>query len=188
MQHKKLKLHPMQQAHVESCLASCLSTLVQGIKGIGLTAEEEKKLLMDGSNVYRIDFAIGQLIFIAQHHKLKVELLIDFKPYVDHLRKEKFPKSLKIKHLKINEISIKRLVKESPIIIYVDKFHLISKQDMLNRYHYPHYIIVSRFDKKVTILDPWDGQEKELTKKQFMKAVQDLKKRIGLSPRIIRIV
>src|SRR3990167_569610 len=107
---EKLKLYPMKQAHVESCLVACLSTLVHAIKGVRLTEEQEIKLLMDGSNIYRTDFAIGQLIYIAKQYDLKIDFFINFKPYVDHLQKEKFPESLRIKHLKINETSIKKLV------------------------------------------------------------------------------
>ncbi len=184
----KDKISTMKQSHVESCLASSLCTLLFFQKGIESSKNDEFDLYVDGSNYYRNDFTIGQLVLIAKKHNLKIEFIINYKPYANLLNKEKFLKNLIIKHAKIDESFIKKAVLTSPVIIYVDKFYLIHKNDKINRFHYPHFVILKKFDKKIVIIDPWDGKEKTLSKKRFMQAINDLQHRLWLSPRLIRII
>ncbi len=182
-----VKLKPMKQAHIESCLASCLFYLLDYHKGIKTSKKDEVNLLVKGSDYYKPDFSIGHLIHISQKYDMTAELFMNYKPYVNLLLKENFPRSLQVKHAKIDEKFIRKITGISPIILYLDKFHLIDKDDMVNRYHYPHFVIVKSFDKKVSLLDPWDGREKELIASKFMESVRSLQKRIWLSPRAIRL-
>lgn len=178
----------MQQAHIESCLASSLRGLLLAQKGIELTEEDEIFILNKGSNYYKVDFSLGQLIYVAQKYKLKFEVMIESKIYYDYLLQQNLPKELELKYGEINNKNLKNYLKNSPIIVYLDKYYTIAKKDLINKYHYPHYVILTDLSKEAEIIDPWDGKIKAYKNTYIVKAIKELRKRLYISSKIIKLI
>ena len=78
---------------------------------------------------------------------------------------------------------MKRFVKNSPVIVYIDKCYL----DKI--YHYSHFVILKSINNKTSvILDPWDAKERKIETRLLIRAIQSLRNKLKISPKVIRVL
>lgn len=82
---------------------------------------------------------------------------------------------------KIDLKLIDKLIKISPIIVYVDSYYLWKVS------HYPHFIIVIKNQKNgYKIFDPWDGKIKQISSFMLSKSIISLRNHLKFSPQLIQ--
>ena len=167
-----------EQSSSETCLPVCLISCSKSV-GIKIN-EDEIKLLTEGLKFIKIDYAIGQLVFLCKNYSVKIKLYVDSPLYYGILLSYAYPKNLKLVSGKCDKFLLKSARK--PAIVYVDKFY------MDGIYHGPHFVVLTKFDdNEATIMDPWDGKTKTMTSKQLIKAISSLRNNIGISPKLIEV-
>ncbi|RMG82926.1 MAG: hypothetical protein D6707_01955, partial [Bacteroidetes bacterium] len=82
---------------------------------------------------------------------------------------------------KINLKLINKLIKISPVIVYVDSYYLWKVS------HYPHFIIVVEKSKNgYKIFDSWDGKIKQVNSNVLSKAIISLRNLLKFCPQLIQ--
>lgn len=172
-----------KQRSCESCLSVCLMSILDYQKGIKLEKEEEFNILFEGLKFTRLDFSTGHLVYLAKKFpQLNFEQYIDFNIFYEILIKLDTPKNLNMYSKKINLKFLKQVVKESPVIIYVDMFTLEGI------YHYSHFVILKEIDdEKATIFDPWIGEKTVINTKTLIRSISYIRNMLKISPKLIRI-
>lgn len=172
-----------KQRSCESCLSVCLMSVLGSQKEIKLEDEEEFNILFEGLKFTRLDFSTGHLVYLAKKFpKLTFEQYIDFDVFYKILSNLDVPKNLKMYSKKINLNFLKKMTKESPVIIYVDMFTLEGV------YHYSHFVILTEInDEKAIIFDPWSGEKIEMKTKILMRSISYIRNKLKISPKLIRI-
>jgi len=163
---------------------TCLAWSLLHLAGETSTLEKELELLLHSLKFTKKDFTIGHLEAVKDKFE-KIDLYID-----SEFRYEcnSTAQLRKAKNISIHPCNVPAMVldlfldneKALPLLLYIDAF-FIYKQ-----FHYPHYMVVlGRKDKKVRILDPWDGKEKELSEKELLQGMLLLSEHLGFPPRAI---
>ena len=182
MKKPKLLNNKFKQSTCETCLPACLLVLLSSkIKNIDFK-KEELEILVEGLKFTKLDYAIGQVIYIVKKYKIKADIFIEFKNFFNQLNKLKLPKGVTLVNEKIDAKLLKTLLNKSFIIVYIDQFYI----DHI--YHFPHFIILISFSNDfVKIYDPWDGKTKIVQKICFMKGIQSLRNKWKISPKVIQL-
>ena len=172
-----------KQKTCESCLSVCLMSLLEFQKGIRLGKEEEFNILFEGLKFTRLDFSTGHLVYLAKKFPDFIfEQYIDLDVFYKILDKLDLPRNLKLYPRKIDLKFLKQVMKESPVIIYIDMFTLEGI------YHYSHFVILKDIDNEMaTIVDPWSGEKIEMKTKVLMRSISYVKNMLKISPKLIRI-
>lgn len=173
---KKLTLKP--QSTIETCLSMCLMALLEH-KGIKVKKNEEINILVEGLKFTKIDYATGHLVYIGRNYKVKIAQYIDYPIFYQLLSKYKYPKSVSLINKKVDKRLVNKLKDQLPFIIYIDQYYLAGL-------HLPHFVILEKISSdKTTILDPWDGRRKVLSTITFFRAIQSLRNKLKISPKLI---
>ncbi len=173
-----------KQVHSESCLASALRRGVYLKTRRVLSNEDELEIFIEASKAYRNDFAIGSSMVVQKKWGIKPTIFLGWKNYVNYLRRQGVLKKLDVQHHHLNESFIKKKLKESKaVIVQVDKFYY-EKKDIYQMVHIPHYVVLYKLDQSATIMDPWDGEEKVVSKEEFFQSIRSLGKLL-ICPKLI---
>ena len=172
-----------KQKTCESCLAVCLIGLLDAQKGIRLEENEEYNILFEGLKFTRLDFSTGHLVYLAKKFpELTFEQYIDFPVFYGILNGLDVPTNFKMCSQKINLKFLKGMVKENPVIVYLDMYTLERI------YHYSHFVILESIDDENAIIyDPWSGDKIKLKTKILMRSVSYVRNHLKISPKLIRI-
>ena len=170
------------QSTCESCLSVCLMALLR-LRGRHVRDSEETKILMQGLIFTKLDYAIGQLIYVANKFAVKIEQYTDFPSFNEQLLRLDMPESVRLLPARNTKRLITRLVAKSRVIIYMDKY------DLDGIYHYPHFVLLTKMSKDAAVFfDPWDARMKKMPANMLMKSIRSVRNRLGISPKIIRMV
>lgn len=171
-----------KQSTCETCLPICLIALLRD-KGIKIKYSEEINILVGGIRLTRLDYSTGQLIYICNKHGVEIEQYLDNQIYYKILSKLKYPKNLRLIYRKITKKFLREIVSILPVIVYVDLYYFGEV------YHYPHFIILTRLNEKyVNFLDPSNGKLAKMKTRLFIRAIQSLRNKLKICPKVIRIV
>jgi len=78
---------------------------------------------------------------------------------------------------------IEKIGQKIPVIVYIDKYYL----DKI--YHYSHFVILKSINNKTSvILDPWDAKERKVETRLLIRAIQSLRNKPKVSPKVIRVL
>jgi uncharacterized protein YvpB len=181
MKKLTIKIENKEQKTCETCLPVCLMVILRS-NGVNIKDNEEMKILTEGLKLIKIDYTIGQLIYLCKKFKLKIKLYVDYPIYYKILSKYDYPKNLELVNRKINSPLLKKIVANKPVIVYVDKYYLDGI------YHSPHFIVLESLDNNnAIIMDPWDGRKKTISSKRLSKAISSLRNKLKISPKLIEI-
>ena len=169
-----------KQSTCETCLPVCLLFLLSRL-GIRVKPEEELRILIEGLQFTRIDYAIGQLAYVVRKYGIRVDAYVEFKGFFKELKKLPLPEQLQLFNKKINLRLLKELMKSGPIIAYVDQFYLG------HLYHYPHFVVLLALTEFAEIFDPWEGKKRKIPKKRFMEGIRALRSKWKISPKAIQL-
>ncbi|MBI3486094.1 hypothetical protein HY025_04095 [Candidatus Daviesbacteria bacterium] len=176
------KLAVKEQTTIETCLSMCLMALLDQ-KGINVPACEEIKILIEGLKFTKFDYTTGHLVYVSSKYDVAIEQYIEFPIFYKFLSKYKYPSKLKLICKKINKKLMIKLLKTSPIIIYVDSYYISGSV------HISHLVILEKLDDNLAIiLDPWDGKRKKIETKLLVRSIQSLRNKLKISPKIIRFL
>ena len=171
----------MKQSTCETCLPTCLIFLLRNL-GIKIGKSEEMNILIKGLKFTRIDYAIGQLVYIVRRYKVNATLYVEFREFFNQLRKLPIPPKLTLINKKVDVSLLKKLLKAGYAIVYLDQFFIGYA------YHYPHFVALLEFkNSSAKIFDPWDGKEKKVTKSEISKGIQSLGNKWKISPKAIQV-
>ncbi len=178
----ELLLRISEQTTCETCLSSCLIALLR-YNGIKVNDSEELKIMIEGLKLTKLDYSTGQLAYVCDKYNVNIEQYVDYPIFYKILSKLKYTKKLKLISKKVDMGFLKRLIKNSPIIVYMDKYYLDGI------YHYSHFVILKSIGNRTSIiLDPWDGKEKKIETALLIRSIQSLRNKLKISPKAIRIV
>jgi len=179
---RRLRLRISEQTTSETCLPVCLISLLR-YKGIKIKSSEELKILIAGLKFTKLDYSTGQLAYVCGKYKVNIEQYIDYLLFYEVLSRLRYTKRLKLINKRIDLELLKRLTKNSPVIVYIDKYYL----DRI--YHYSHFVILKSINNKTSvILDPWDGKERKVETRLLIRAIQSLRNKLKISPKVIRVL
>ena len=134
---------------------------------------------------YKLIFRQNEPEFITyccKKFSVNIETYVEFSIFHKILSKLALPKNLKLICRKIDKRFIQKMIQDSPVIIYINKFHLE------NIFHYPHFIIlISLNDKNAQIFDPWDGKYRSIQTSILIKSIASLRNKLRISPKLIRL-
>lgn len=169
------------QSTIDSCLSICLMTLLRQ-KGIDVPASEEMNMLVEGLKFTKFDYSTGHVAYVSAKYDVGIEQYVDFPGFFFLLSKYHYPPKMKLISQIINLRLITKLLKSSPLIIYVNQYFLGGGL------HASHFVILEKLDAFATIVDPWDGERKKIPTPIFLKSIKSLRTYLKISPKIIRII
>lgn len=176
------KLTITAQSTIETCLSVCLMSLLQQ-KGVKLAGSEELNIFIEGLKFTKFDYSTGHLVYVCSKYDVEIEQYTDFPLFHKFLSQYQYPPKLKLISQKIDHRLLIKLLKSSPIIVYVDQYYLSCS------IHISHFVILENLQPNfATVLDPWDGRRKKLATKLFLRSIQSLRNLLKISPKIIRIL
>ena len=176
-----------KQKHPETCLAKCLMILLENF-GNKIPHNYELDLLIFSLKYERENIARGHLEKITKNFKVNVDWYADSKIFFDLVKKMRLPKKISLINEKIN-LGFIDIILETPVIVYIDRFHLWKKElGLYYKYHYPHFIIVNRkVGNFYEIIDPDDGKIKKIEAKKLSKSIISLRNHLWISPQAIKL-
>ena len=177
-----------QQKHPETCLAKCLMILIEKLKNKKIDDSYELDLLIFSLKYERENIARGHLEKVVNDFGVKINWVVDSKIFFDFVKKMHLPEEISLVNEKIDLVLLDKLL-ENPLIVYTDKFSFWKEgDDLYYKYHYPHFVIVTRkVEDKYEIIDPDDGTIKLIDSKTLIKSIISLKNYLWISPQIIQV-
>lgn len=153
-------------------------------KCIAVKNSEEMNILIKGIGFTKLDYSIGQLVYICNKYDVEAEMYLDYSSFHKTLSELiGYPKNLKLICEKIDKRFMQRMTRLSPVVLYLDKYYLDGIC------HYPHFVIlIALNDNYSVIFDPWDGKERKIATKLLIRSVQSLRNKLKISPKLIRII
>jgi len=172
-----INIQKYEQSTFETCLAVCLLNVV----GIKISKKKEMEIINYALNFSKYNFTLGHLDLIAKKFNVELNFYLDNKAYFNFVKKFKFSNKIKLFIHKIDLRLIDKLIKISPIIVYIDSYFIYKIL------HYPHFIIViKKLNNGYKIFDPWDGKIKVIKKKILSKSIISLRNFLKFCPQIIQ--
>ena len=183
-----MKIQRYKQKIPEGCLARSLLILLEKSNNIKINDKLELDLFNFALHFSRENFIMGHLEKFSKKFNQKVKWIVDTQVYYDFTKKLKLSKKINLEKQKINLETIDKLLPK-PLIVYIDQFYLWNKkQNLYYKYHYPHFIVILKKQKKgYIILDPNDGEEKLISSKLLSQSVSELRNKLWFSPQIIQL-
>ncbi len=168
-----------EQTTFETCLAVDLLNLI----GVEISQKLEREFINYALDFSKDNFTVGHLDFIAKKFNVWLNFYVDNKPFFNFIKEFKFSNKITLIQEKIDLKLISKLIKISPIIVYVDSYYLWKVS------HYPHFIIVTKKSKNgYKIFDPWDGKTKNINSNILSKSISSLRNRLKFCPQVIQKV
>ncbi len=161
----------------QSTYETCLAVSLLHILDIVPNRKKEIEIWRKGWN---FNFLEGQLNAVVGQYSVSLNVFVGSKIYGEYLCSHVYS-NIHIIHQKIDSKFIFCLVKEKPIIVYLDNYFLQKKL------HAPHFVVVLESTQKcLKIFDPWDGREKLISLNTFQKGVKSLETYLKFSPIVIQ--
>ncbi|MBI2575494.1 hypothetical protein HYV82_06440 [Candidatus Woesearchaeota archaeon] len=172
-------LQKYRQTTYETCLAVSLLQAVGRVKPVKITRKLELACILHSMMFSRADFAAGHLDFVARRFGVRVLRIVDRGKGADYVKGIKVPNSrTEVKRITLGLVD--RLIKESPIILYMDSYALFGYV------HLPHFVtVVGKKSGKYRVFDPWSGRYMLLDRETLSRAVSLLRSRIRLVPQVL---
>lgn len=162
----------IKQSTYESCLSCCL---------LMLTQNDSKHEIEVWKHGWKFNYLIGQLNYVANKFKTKIEAYVENKYYFGQLNLEK-NKNVNLINKKVGIKLLKNLLDFGEVIVYLDCFYL---QKIL---HAPHFVVATKKSGNgIEIIDPADGKIKIISTKIISKAMISLRNRLKYSPILVRL-
>ncbi len=166
-----------EQTTFETCLAVDLLNLV----GAEISKKIEREVINYALDFSKNNFTIGHLDFIAKKFNTKFDFYVDNRMFFNFIKKFNFSNKINLIQEKINLKLVSKLIKTSPVIVYVDSYYLWK----IN--HYPHFIIVIEKSKDgYKIFDSWDGKIKNINSATLSKSIISLRNLLKFCPQLIQ--
>ncbi len=166
-----------EQTTFETCLAVDLLNLV----GVEISQKLEREVINYALDFSKDNFTIGHLDFIAEKFNARLDFYVDNKSFFNFIKKFKFSDKINLIQEKITLKLINKLIKISPVIVYVDSYYFWKIS------HYPHFIIVIKKSKNgYKIFDSWDGKIKYINSTTLSKSIISLRNLLKFCPQLIQ--
>ncbi len=166
-----------KQTTFETCLAVDLLNLIR----MKISQKLEREVIDYALDFSKDNFTIGYLDFISREFNVGLDFYVDNKQFFNFIKKFKFSNKIRLLQEKIDLKLINKLIKISPVIVYVDSYYLWKVS------HYPHFIIVVEKSKNgYKIFDSWDGKIKHINSKVLSKSIVSLRNLLKFCPQLIQ--
>ncbi len=171
----------MIQEYEQTTFETCLAVNLLNLIGVKISKKLERKVIDYALDFSKENFTIGHLDFIAKEFNVGLDFYVDNKTFFNFMRELKFSNKINLIQKKIDLKLINKLIKISPVIVYVDSYYLWKVS------HYPHFIIVIEKSKNgYNIFDPWDGKIKRIDSNVLSKAISGLRNILKICPQLIQ--
>ncbi len=171
----------MIQEYEQTTFETCLAVNLLNLIGVKISKKLERKVIDYALDFSKENFTIGHLDFIAKEFNVGLDFYVDNKTFFNFMRELKFSNKINLIQKKIDLKLINKLIKISPVIVYVDSYYLWKVS------HYPHFIIVIEKSKNgYNIFDPWDGKIKRIGSNVLSKAISGLRNILKICPQLIQ--
>ena len=171
----------MIQKYEQSTFETCLAVDLLNLVGTEISKKIEREVIDYALDFSKDNFTIGHLDFVAQKFNVDLDFYVDNKPFFNFIKKFKFSNRVNLLKEKIDLKLIDRLIKISPVIVYLDSYYLWKVS------HYPHFVIVIEKSKNgYKIFDPWDGKIKQINGTILSKAIINLRNLLKFCPQLIQ--
>ncbi len=148
-----------------------------------MNKKQEGEILLKGMEKKYQDYTPGMLQEFTKKYKVDLKLFVHFKLYARTLAKSLARNSqIKVIEQKCSLPIIKKLLKNGPIIVYLDAYYMDYGYPVE---HAPHFVVVEKVNDKITLVDPWDAKRKVEKIDDFKTGIQSLAKRFKYSPLMI---
>ncbi|MBT4722752.1 hypothetical protein HN958_00215 [Candidatus Falkowbacteria bacterium] len=173
-------IKPQEQRYTQSCLPICLAMLC----GVKMSKTQEGEILLKGLDKKSVNYAYGMLSEFTNKYKKQLNVFVENNVYAKSLKTFfRSNEHVVIENEKCDLLSIEKHLEKGPMIIYVDAKFLEYRSYVD---HAPHFIVIESLeDRKVTIVDPWEGDRREIKFISLQKAINSLKTRFKYSPVMI---
>ena len=171
----------MIQKYKQTTFETCLAVDLLNLVGTEISQKKEREVLNYALDFSKDNFTIGHLDFIARKFNARLDFYVDNKPFFNFIKKFKFLDKINLIQEKINLKLIDKLIKISPVIVYVDSYYLWKVS------HYPHFIIVIEKSKNsYKIFDSRDGKIKNINSTTLSKSIISLRNLLKFCPQLIQ--
>ncbi|HLD73137.1 MAG TPA: hypothetical protein VJA23_06160 [Candidatus Nanoarchaeia archaeon] len=171
----------MIQEYTQSTFESCLAVDLLNLTETKISPKKERKVLDYALDYSKYHFTLGHLDFVATEFKVGLDYYIDNKLFFNFTKQFRFSGKINLFQEKIDLRLIDKLIKTSPVIVYLDAF-VIWKIT-----HAPHFIIVIENSRKgYKIYDPWDGKIRLINSTVLSKAIISLRNLLKYCPQLIQ--
>ncbi|SRR3989344_3593399 len=171
----------MIQKYEQSTFETCLAVDLLNLVGTEISKKIEREVIDYALDFSKDNFTIGHLDFVAQKFNVDLDFYVDNKPFFNFIKKFKFSDRVNLLQERIDLKLIDRLMKISPVIVYLDSYYLWKVS------HYPHFVIVIEKSKNgYKIFDPWDGKIKQINGTILSKAIINLRNLLKFCPQLIQ--
>ena len=171
----------MIQKYEQTTLETCLAVDLLNLVGVKISQKLEKEIINYALDFSKDNFTIGHLDFIAKKFNVGLDFYVDNKQFFRFIKKLNFSNKINLIQKKIDLKLIDKLIKISPVVVYVDSYYLWKVS------HYPHFIIVIGKSKKgYKIFDSWDGKIKNINSTTLSKSIISLRNLLKFCPQLIQ--
>lgn len=177
MRAHEMELQPVAQFTCETCLANSLLQFTSA----RITRSKELQVLNHALKFSKHSFAMGHLEWFVQEQRRSVRYYVSSDRHFGRLRRMRHSRRITLARRPVTLSLIKTLVKEIPVIVYVDAFALWKE------IHYPHFIVVINSEgDKFGIFDPWDGEKRKITSETLAHGIRELRS-LKIDPQLIAV-
>ena len=171
----------MIQKYEQSTFETCLAVSLLNLVGIKISKNKEREVIDYALDFSKYDFTVGHLDFVAKKFNAKFDFYVDNVKFFNFIKKINFSNKINLICQKINLKFIDKLIKNSPVVIYLDSYYFYKIS------HYPHFIIVMKKLKNgYKIFDPWDGKIKDINSAVLSKGIISLRNLLKFCPQLIQ--
>ena len=156
----------MIQEYAQSTFETCLAVDLLNLIGTNISQKIVREAIDYALDFSKDNFTIGHLDFIAKKFNTSLNFYVDHKSFFNFIKKFTFSNKINLLQERIYLKLIDKLIKTSPVIVYIDAFSLWKIT------HAPHFIIViENYKNGYKIYDPWDGKTRIINSKVLSKAI-----------------
>ena len=175
-----MKIIPYKQSLTHSCLSACFLMIINSKKGVNFNDKDEQRIALHGSSRNYDFYITGITSEIVKEYKVKVKIYVDNKYFTNILQKSFSSNLVEIVHQKITINFIKKILKDNFAICHVDINPLGDYS------HSSHFVVLeSLINKKIKIIDPWNGEKSNINNLKLEKAINSLKTQVKMCPLLL---
>ncbi len=172
-----MQIKPYKQSLTHSCLVASFLMILEDDKDKTFTKEKEQQLVLKGSQRTYPFYVVGITAEIAKEYKTKIQVFADNKFFTNVLKESFKDKNITVSHEKITTTLICKLLEKNSLICHIDNHGLGDYS------HSSHFIVIEKVKGSLfTIIDPWIGERKNISKKTLEKAILELKHNVKMCP------
>lgn len=172
-----MQIKPYKQTLTHSCLVASFLMILEAEKNQKFTKKDEQELTLKGSQRTYSFYMTGIATEIAKKYNTKITFLADNKFFTNILKNSLENKNISVRHQKITLDLICKLLEKNVLICHID-IHGLGDYS-----HSSHFIVIEKVKGNFfTIIDPWSGDKKNISKKTLLKAILELKNNVKMCP------